>query len=89
MVQLVQKKISEVAFEFTDKSGRRCGTTFHATHEGVNGKRVEDKWILNPHIPLSKKFHKDKLYICDTPDIAKERLEKELNDWLKKLKKDI
>ncbi|MEK6828815.1 MAG: hypothetical protein AABY15_01725 [Nanoarchaeota archaeon] len=87
MVKLTQKKISKIAFEFTDKSGRRCGSVFSASHEN-DGKKITS-WLLNPSIPISKKFHKDKLYICETPKIAKERLEKELNDWLKKLKKDI
>lgn len=88
MIKLTQKRISEVAFEFTDRSGRRCGSVFSASHEDKN-KNKSISWILNPHIPISKKFHKDKLYICNTPKIAKERLEKELNDWLKKLKGDL
>lgn len=81
MVNLTQEKISKVAFKFLDKNGNLCGSVFTAS-----GYK---KWLLNPGIPVSEEFHKKKLYICKTPKIAKERLEFELNNWLKGLKEDI
>lgn len=81
MVELITTKISDIAYEFVDKNGRRCGSVFTTN-------KYKD-WLLTPVFPISDEFHEKKLYICESPEIAKERLEIELNEWLTTLKDDI
>ncbi len=78
MVKLNQVKTSDSAYKFLDKNENLIGSCFK-----VDSSRG---FLINPQFPVSKEFSEKKLYICESPEDAKERLEGELNCWLASLK---
>lgn len=81
MVKLNQVKTSDSAYKFLDKNGNLIGSCFRVSD-------IDKKFIINPSIPVSKEFGENKLYICESPEVARERLEGELNCWLASLKEE-
>jgi hypothetical protein len=78
MVKLNQVKTSSSDYKFLDKSKNILGSCFKVDNN--------NEFLINPCFPVSKEFSEKKLYICESPEIAKERLEGELNCWLQSLK---